>query len=115
MSRVTRGLASHKRHKNLLKLTRGYRGERNNLIRMARQATLNAGIFAYRDRKAKKRDFRVQWISTINMALHNEGTKYSVFMHALTEKGITINRKVLAEMVEHQPEMFKKILESVKQ
>ena len=113
MSRVKRGLASHKRHKNLFKLTRGYRGSRNNLVRMARQATLNAGIFAYRDRRVKKRDFRAQWITTISGALRAEGLKYSVFMHQMSEKGIELDRKVMAELVEKNPESFKKLVETV--
>lgn len=113
MSRVKRGIQSHKTHKNLLKQTRGYRGTRNNLIRMARQAVLNAGIFSYRDRRNKKRDFRAQWITTINIALKQHGYQYSEFMHALQRKGILLNRKVLAQMAESEPAAFKQLAENV--
>lgn len=113
MARVKRGVQSRKTHKNLLKLTKGFRGTRNNLVRMARQAALNAGIFAYRDRRNKKRDFRAQWISTINIALRNNGTTYSVFMHSMTEKGIHLNRKVLAEMAENEPKMFENLVKQI--
>ncbi|MFA6082271.1 MAG: 50S ribosomal protein L20 [Patescibacteria group bacterium] len=113
MARVKRGMISRKRHKNLLALTKGYRGTRNNLIRMAKQATLNAGIFAYRDRRNKKRDFRSQWITTINIALQNEGVKYSQFIHQLTIKKIDLNRKALAEMAEKQPEAFTSLVKQV--
>ncbi len=113
MSRVKRGIASHKRHKNLFKLTKGYRGTRNNLVRMATQAVLNAGIFAYRDRRNRKRDFRAQWITTINIALQKHDVKYSVFMHQLAKKELGLNRKVLAEMAETQPELFDALVKKV--
>ncbi len=113
MPRVKRGIQSHKTHKNLLKLTRGYRGTRNNLVRMAKQAVLNAGIFAYRDRRNKKRDFRVQWISTINTALKQYDIKYSVFMHQMIVKKIDLNRKMLAQLAEEQPQAFKALVETV--
>ncbi len=113
MSRVKRGIISKKKHKSLLKATRGFRGTRNNLVRMARQAILNAGIFAYRDRRNKKRDFRRQWISTINIALKAHGLQYSTFMHQLEQSDFDINRKVLAEMAEHNPDAFKSIVDQV--
>jgi len=114
MARVKRGLASHKRHKNLFKLTKGYRGSRNNLVRMAKQATLNAGIFAYRDRRNKKRVFRQSWIVTINNALRAHDLKYSEFIHLMYEKGLSINRKVLSEMAVKSPESFAKVVEKIK-
>lgn len=113
MSRVKRGIMSHKKHKNLLKLTRGYRGTRNNLIRMARQAILNAGQFAYRDRRNKKRVFRSQWINTINIALHSHGMQYSTFMHTLSESGVDINRKTLAELAETDAAAFEAFVKSI--
>lgn len=113
MSRVKRGLQSRKTHRNLLKLTRGYRGTRNNLVRMARQAVLNAGIFAYRDRRNKKRDFRAQWITTINIALKSRDLKYSQFIHQLMLQGVTLNRKTLAEMAENHPENFMALVDQV--
>ena len=114
MARVKRGVMSHKRHKNLFKLTRGYRGSRNNLVRMAKQAVLNAGVFAYRDRRNKKRAIHREWIVTINNALSQYDIKYSIFMHQLTLKGIAINRKVLADMAINSPESFKKLVDKVK-
>lgn len=114
MARVKRGLMSHKRHKNLFKLTRGYRGSRNNLLRMAKQAVLNAGIFAYRDRRNKKRAIHREWIVTINNALSQYEIKYSVFMHNLTVKGIVINRKVLADLATNSPEAFKQLVDKVR-
>lgn len=113
MSRVKRGVMSHKKHANLLKLTRGYRGTRNNLVRMARQAVLNAGQFAYRDRRNKKRVFRAQWINTINIALHTHDLQYSTFMHALSKSGVDINRKVLAELAETEPAAFEAFVKSI--
>lgn len=113
MARVKRGMISRKRHNNLFKLTKGFRGGRKNLVRMAKQASLNAGIFAYRDRRNKKRDFRAQWITTINIALQEQGLKYSQFMHSLTVKGIALNRKSLAEMAEKQPEVFKSLVDQI--
>lgn len=111
MTRVKRGVISRKRHRNLLKLTRGFRGTRNNLIRMAKQATLNAGIFAFNDRRNKKRIFRSQWISTINIALKQMGVKYNEFTHKMSLSGNPINRKVLAEIAKNNPESFKSIVE----
>jgi large subunit ribosomal protein L20 len=113
MARVKRGTISRKRHNNLFKLTKGYRGTRNNLVRMARQAALNAGIFAYRDRRNKKRDFRGQWIRTINIALAEHDLKYSVFMHQLNKQEIGLNRKVLAEMAEQHPDQFKALVTKI--
>jgi len=113
MARVKRGIQSKKTHRNLLKQTKGFRGTRNNLVRMARQAVLNAGIFAYRDRRNRKRDFRQQWISTINIALHQHDVQYSRFMHALQTKELNINRKVLAEMAEQHPESFATLVREV--
>ncbi len=114
MTRVKRGVSAHKTHKNLFKLTRGYRGVRNNLFRMAKQASLNAGIFAYRDRRAKKRLMRSQWITTINIALAEHDLKYSVFVHLLKKHDLNLNRKVLAEMAERQPASFKAIVDKIK-
>lgn len=113
MSRVKRGTTSRTSHRNLLKLTKGYRGTRNNLVRMARQAVLNAGIFAYRDRRNKKRDFRAQWISTINIALKNHDVKYSIFMHKLSEQKLNLNRKVLAEMAQFHSDAFTTLVKDV--
>lgn len=115
MTRVKGGISAHKTHKNLLKLTRGYRGTRNNLFRQAKQASLSAGIFAYRDRRVRKRQFRARWITTINIALAEHNLKYSTFMHDLKIKQVGLNRKVLAEMIEKQPDIFKTIVGKVKQ
>ena len=113
MTRVKRGIISRKKHRNLLKLTKGYRGTRNNLVRMARQASLNAGIFAYTDRHNKKRVFRGQWISTINIALKSMDIKYSVFINKLNKTENPMNRKVLAELAVNNPDFFKQIVEKI--
>jgi large subunit ribosomal protein L20 len=113
MTRVKRGIISRKRHKNLFKLTKGFRGTRNNLVRMAKQATLNAGIFAFTDRRNKKRVFRAQWISTINISLKPMGIKYSEFAHKLSLQDNPLNRKALAEMATNTPETFNSIVKSI--
>ncbi len=114
MSRVKRGTIVRKRHKKLLALTKGYTHGRKNLVRLAHQAMLRAAQYAYRDRRVKKRDFRSQWITTINAAVRNHGLTYSTFMALATKAELTLNRKSLAELAEFHPEEFTKIVEKVK-
>ncbi|MCL5794910.1 MAG: 50S ribosomal protein L20 [Patescibacteria group bacterium] len=114
MSRVKRGIQVKKRHKKILKLAKGYRHGRKKLIRLAKQATTRAGVYAYRDRKAKKRDFRSLWIIKINAACRAHGITYSRFMRALKDKNIELDRKILADLAENHPDEFKKIVEKVK-
>lgn len=112
--RVKRGTAHVKRRKNLLKLTKGYRWGRKNKIKLARVAALKAGVHAYRDRKAKKRNFRRLWHIKINAGSRQHGLSYSKFMYALKKANLNLNRKMLAELAEHNPDAFAEIIKSVK-
>jgi len=114
MARVKRGMMVRKRHKNLLKKTKGFRHGRKNLVKMARQASLKAGQYAYRDRRVKKRTFRQLWIVQINAACRQNDIKYSIFMNGLKKSKIELDRKVLAQIAREEPEEFKKLVEKVK-
>lgn len=114
MPRIKRGTVVKARHNKILKLTKGYKLGRNNLFRQAKQALLKAGMYAYRDRKVKKRDFRGSWIVTINAAAREQGLSYSQFMYQMKQHDNTLNRKVLAEIARTEPETFTKLVESVK-
>jgi large subunit ribosomal protein L20 len=113
MARVKRGVTSHARHKRTLEQAKGYRGRRKNTIRVAKQAVEKAGQYAYRDRKVKKRSFRALWIQRINAGVRELGTTYSVFMHAASETGLELDRKVLADLAMHEPAAFKAIFDQV--
>src|SRR3989344_2420789 len=102
--RVKRGVRSRHRHTKLFKLTKGFRG---------RQAAMKAGTNAYRDRKRKKREFRSLWITRLNAALRSQGVMYSRFIRAAEEKKVLLNRKALSELAIHEPETFKKMVETV--
>ena len=114
MSRVKRGVTTRARHKKLLSLTKGFKHGRKNLVRLAHQAMLRAGQYAFRDRRVKKRTFRGSWISTINAAVRAEDMTYSTFIAGLTKANIELDRKVLAELAQFHPEEFAKIVEKVK-
>ena len=106
MSRVKGGAASHARHRKILKAAKGYYGARSRLFRTANQAVEKAGQYAYRDRKAKKRNFRALWIQRINAAARINGLTYATFMHGLSLAGIELDRKVLADIAVRDPEGF---------
>ena len=110
MARVKRGVTSHAKHKKVLKAVKGQWGRRKNTIRVARQAMEKAMQYAYRDRRAKKRDFRSLWIQRINAGVRAEGLTYSQFINGLNKSGIKLDRKVLAEIAYHNPEAFKTIV-----
>ena len=110
MSRVKRGVTSHAKHKKVLKVVKGQWGRRKNTIRVARQAMEKAMQYAYRDRRAKKRDFRSLWIQRINAGVRAEGLTYSKFINGLNKSGIKLDRKVLAEIAYDNPEAFKTIV-----
>ncbi len=110
MARVKRGVTSHAKHKKVLKAVKGYWGRRKNTIRVAKQAMEKAMQYAYRDRKAKKRDFRSLWIQRINAGVRAEGLTYSKFINGLNKSGIKLDRKVLAEIAYDNPEAFKTII-----
>ena len=114
MSRVKRGVTAHARHKKVLELAKGYRGRRKNVYRIAKQAVMKAGQYAYRDRRNRKRVFRRLWIARINAASRSHGITYSKFMAGLKKAQVDIDRKVLADMAVNDPAAFGSIVEKVK-
>jgi large subunit ribosomal protein L20 len=98
MPRVKRGVTARARHKKIIALAKGYRGRRKNVYRIAKQAVMKAGQYAYRDRRQKKRQFRSLWIARINAAARELGLKYSTFMNGLKKAQIEVDRKVLADL-----------------
>ncbi|MBN2306853.1 50S ribosomal protein L20, partial [Candidatus Peregrinibacteria bacterium] len=114
MPRVKRGVAAHARHKKLLKLTKGFRGKRKNVFKLAKNAAMKAGMNAYRDRRLKKRSFHQLWILRINAACRGHEVRYSRFVHGLELAGIKIDRKMLAELAVNEPAVFAQIVEEVK-
>jgi large subunit ribosomal protein L20 len=98
MPRVKRGVVARASHKKVLDLAKGYRGRRKNVYRIAKQAVMKAGQYAYRDRRQKKRQFRTLWIARINAAAREQGLTYSVFMNGLKKASIQIDRKVLSDI-----------------
>ena len=113
MARVKRGVTSRAKHKKVLKAVKGQWGRRKNTIRVAKQAMEKAMQYAYRDRKAKKRDFRSLWIQRINAGVRTEGLTYSRFINGLAKSKIKLDRKVLAELAYNNPEVFKTIVKKV--
>ena len=111
MARTKRGVVSRAKHKKVLKTVKGQYGRRKNTIRIARQAMEKAMQYAYRDRKAKKREFRSLWIQRINAGVRAEGLTYSKFINGLNKCGIAIDRKILAEIAYDSPEAFKTIVQ----
>lgn len=114
MSRVKRGVTAHARHKKILDLAKGYRGRRKNVYRIAKQAVMKAGQYAYRDRRQRKRQFRALWIARINAAARECGLSYSIFMNGLKKASIEVDRKVLADLAVFDKKAFEKIVEQAK-
>ncbi len=114
MARVKRGKIAHKRRKHLLKYTKGFRWGRKSKYRLAKTALLKAWSYAYRDRKAKKREFRKLWQIQINAASRPLGLSYSKLIDSLKKKKIGLDRKILSQLAKEKPEVFKKIVEEVK-
>jgi large subunit ribosomal protein L20 len=114
MPRVKRGVTAHARHKKILALAKGYRGRRKNVFRIAKQAVMKAGQYAYRDRRTRKRVFRRLWIARINAASRGLGVTYSKFMAGMKKAQIDIDRKMLAELAVRDPAAFGAIVEKVK-
>ena len=110
MARTKRGVISRAKHNKVLKSVKGQRGRRKNTIRIARQAMEKAMQYAYRDRKAKKREFRSLWIQRINAGVRSEGLTYSKFISGLNKSGIKLDRKILAEIAYDNPQAFKTIV-----
>lgn len=114
MARVKGAVRTRARHKKVLKLAKGYFGAKSKLYRTANEAVMKSLSYAYRDRKQRKRDFRKLWIARINAAARMNGLSYSKFMNALKKAGITLNRKVLADMAVNDASGFKMLVEKVK-
>lgn len=114
MPRVKRGVTARARHKKVLDLAKGYRGRRGNVFRVAKEAVMKAGQYAYRDRRTKKREFRALWITRINAAVREHGLSYSVFMNALKKAEIEIDRKVLADLAVMDKPAFAALVEKAK-
>ena len=114
MPRVKRGVTAHARHKKVLDQAKGYRGRRNSVFRIAKEAVMKAGQYQYRDRRQKKRDFRRLWIARINAAVRELGMTYSTFINGLTKAHIDIDRKVLADLAVFDKAAFTKIAEQAK-
>ena len=112
--RIKRGVNAVKKRRKILKLAKGYFGGRSKRYRVAREAVMKAQLYAYVGRKAKKRDFRTLWIARINAAARMNGISYSQFMNGLKNKGIEINRKMLAEIAVSDPAAFKALVDQVK-
>jgi len=113
MARVKRGVTSKAKHKKVFKFVKGQWGRRKNTIRIARQAMEKALQYAYRDRRAKKREFRSLWIQRINAGVRSEGMTYSKFINGLNKSKIKLDRKVLADLAYNNPEAFKTIVKKV--
>ncbi|MFW9594855.1 MAG: 50S ribosomal protein L20 [Macromonas sp.] len=114
MPRVKRGVTARARHKKVLKLAKGFRGRRGNVYRIAKQAVMKAGQYAYRDRRTKKRVFRQLWIARINAAARGLGLTYSQFANGLKKAAIGIDRKMLADLAVHDEAAFAAIVAQVK-
>lgn len=114
MARIKRGTVSRRKHKKLLSQTKGFRGTRGKLIKVAREAVLHAGAYAYHGRKLRKRDFRQLWITRIGEAVKQEGLSYSIFINKLKKASIELDRKILADLVVNDLNTFKQIVDTVK-
>lgn len=114
MPRVKRGATARARHKKIFALSKGFRLRRNNVYRVAKQAVMRAGQYAYRDRRNKKRVFRRLWIARINAGTRANGMTYSRFMNGLKKAGIALDRKVLADMAVFDKEGFAALVAQVK-
>jgi large subunit ribosomal protein L20 len=114
MARVKRGVVARARHNKVLKKAKGYYGARSKIYRVAKQAVIKAGQYAYRDRRQRKRQFRSLWIARINAGARLHGLSYSRMIHGLKQSEIEIDRKVLADIAVHDPEGFGAIAEIAK-
>jgi len=106
MPRVKRGVTAHRRHKRILRRAKGYQGARQRLLKTAREAVEKGWRYAYRDRKQRKRQFRALWIARVNAAARAHGLSYSSFVHGLTQAGVEVDRKTLADLAVSDPAAF---------
>ena len=114
MTRVKRGVTASKRRKNLLEDAKGYMWNRKNLYREAKQAVIKAGVYAYRDRRVKKRTFRALWITRLNIAVREFGLTYSQLIKTMADKKIGVDRKALSQLAVEDPKIFAKVIEGLK-
>ena len=114
MARIKVGVTAHRRHKHILKLAKGYRGSKSKLFKKANETVMKALMYARRDRRAKKREFRQLWIARINAATRANGLSYSRFICGLTKAGVVLDRKVLADMAVNDAAAFAKLVETAK-
>ena len=114
MPRVKRGVTARARHAKVLEAAKGFRGRRKNVFRVANQAVMKAGQYAYRDRRVRKREFRALWIARINAAARECGLSYSAFMNGLKKAAIELDRKVLADLAVFDKAAFEKIAAQAK-
>ena len=114
MPRANSSVPRHRRHRKIVKQAKGYFGARSRTFKSAKDAVIKAGLYAYRDRRQRKRQFRRLWITRINAACRLNGMPYSAFINALDVKGVILNRKVLADMAVRDPQSFTDLVNSVK-
>lgn len=114
MARVKRGVTARARHKKILKKAKGYYGARSRTFRAAKQQVIKSGQYAYRDRRVKKREFRALWIQRINAGANANGLSYSLFIHGLTQAGVDLDRKILAELAVNDKPAFAQLVEQAK-
>ena len=115
MPRVKRGVMTRKRHARVIKDAKGYWGARSSQYKQAHEAVMHAGQYAYRDRRVRKREFRKLWIARINAACRNEGLTYSRFIQGLDKAGITVDRKVMAELAVNNAAAFSALVQQAQQ
>jgi large subunit ribosomal protein L20 len=115
MTRVKRGVTARARHKKVLKLTKGHYGARHRLFKTANESMIHANLYAYRDRRRRKRDFRRLWITRINAASRQHGMSYSKFMYGLKQADVQLDRKILADLAVNEPKAFEAVAEVAQQ
>ena len=113
--RTVKGAARNKAKRRLFKKVKGYRGGRGNMLRTAKETLIRAGVYAFRDRRVRKREFRKLWIIRLNAACRERGLRYSEFIHGLIKAGIELDRKSLSELAIHDPPAFDAIFQRVKE
>ncbi|OGH19894.1 MAG: 50S ribosomal protein L20 [Candidatus Levybacteria bacterium RIFCSPHIGHO2_02_FULL_37_13] len=113
MARIKRGIVSRRKHKKLLKLTKGYLALKSRAVRVAKQAALHAGAYAYHGRKLKKRDFRSLWTTRISEAVKQHDMSYNVFINKLKKANIELDRKILSDLVVNDPTSFSQIVNKI--
>ncbi len=112
MARIKRGLMRHKRHKKLLSKAKGYYGRKKSVFKNAHEQVMKSGQYAFRDRRAKKRDFRRLWIARISAACRMEGVRYGELIHGMSTKGMEVNRKMLSELAIADPKAFASLVKA---